>query len=263
MIMFYFSGTGNSKYIARLFSQKMNAAHYSIEEDIDFAALIEANDVIGFCYPVYMSRVPRIMRNFVTKHMDKLKDKKLVIFCTQLLLSGDGARAFAALFPPNHVDVIYAEHFFMPNNVCNFALLRQTRDKGVYKRMKMAESKMERVCKNIKSGIVKKRGFSAVSRLSGKIQGKPWQGDSRNSHAAEGTMEYRAKHGVKTDADCTACVECCPMHNLENRQGKISHKNNCTMCYRCVNLCPQKAITVFFHTKPEWQYKGVQKCNTK
>jgi len=261
--MLYFSGTGNSKYIAELFCRNMDADCHSIEEATDFEELIKSNETVGFCYPIYGSRVPLIMREFIAKHMAALKGKKLIIFVTQLIFSGDGARVLCDLFPEKHVDVIYAEHFFMPNNVCNFALLRQTRDKGVYKRMKMAESKMERVCKNIKSGIVKKRGFSAVSRLSGKIQGKPWQGDSRNSHAAEGTMEYRAKHGVKTDADCTACVECCPMHNLENRQGKISHKNNCTMCYRCVNLCPQKAITVFFHTKPEWQYKGVQKCNTK
>ena len=36
MLMLYFSGTGNSKYIANLFSKKVNAKCYSIEENIDF-----------------------------------------------------------------------------------------------------------------------------------------------------------------------------------------------------------------------------------
>jgi ferredoxin len=148
----------------------------------------------------------------------------------------------------------------MPNNVCNFALLRKTSEKNIQKRIKMADVKMNSVCRNIKNKIVKKRGFSSISKMSGKVQGKPWQGDSRNPNVAKGTMEYIAKHGVKIDADCNvcnACVKCCPMHNLENRNGIIVHKNNCTMCYRCVNLCPQKAITTFFHKKPSWQYKGI------
>jgi len=45
------------------------------------------------------------------------------------------------------------------------------------------------------------------------------------------------------------------MKNLETDGEKISHKNNCTVCYRCVNRCPKQAITVFLHSKPKWQYK--------
>jgi ferredoxin len=260
MLMLYFSGTGNSRYIAELFCRHMNAECCSIEENADFEKLIKANEIIGFCYPVYGSRVPLIMREFISNYMAPLKNKKLIIFVTQLTFSGDGARVLCDLFPENHIDVIYAEHFFMPNNVCNFALLRKTSDRNIQKRLKMAEAKMSRVCINIKNGVVRKRGFSAISRMLGKIQGKPWQGDGKNAFAAENTMEYKAKHGVRIDAGCivcNACIESCPMQNLENRQGRILHKNNCTICYRCVNLCPQRAITVFFHKKPLWQYKGV------
>ncbi|MCL1994693.1 MAG: 4Fe-4S binding protein, partial [Defluviitaleaceae bacterium] len=80
--------------------------------------------------------------------------------------------------------------------------------------------------------VVKKRGFSSVSRILGKIQGKSWQGDSKNAHAAEGTMEHKAKNGVQIDTDCNACGLCvniCPMKNLETDGEKISHKNNCTV----------------------------------
>ena len=266
MIMLYFSGTGNSKYIAEMFCRYADAECYSIEDGVDFAEAIKTHDTIAFCYPIYGSRVPLIMRDFAAKHLTALKGKKLIIFVTQLIFSGDGARVLCDLFPKNHIKVIYAEHFFMPNNVCNFALLKKTSDKSVQKRLEMADKKMERACRNIKNGIIKKRGFSAAARLLGKIQGIPWQGDSGNAFAAERTMEYKAKHGVKIDEDCiacNACVEYCPMRNLENRQGKIEHKNNCTMCYRCINLCPKKAITVFFHKKPMWQYKGVESRSEK
>jgi len=111
MLMLYFSGTGNSRHIAELFGSNMNADCHSIEEGIDFDALIFGYDTVAFCYPVYMSRVPRIMREFAFKHMKSLEGKKIIIFCTQLILSGDGARAFAALFSGKSVEIIYAEHF--------------------------------------------------------------------------------------------------------------------------------------------------------
>ena len=84
MIMLYFSGTGNSKYISELFCKINNAKSYSIEENIDFENIINSEEIIGFCYPIYGSRVPRIMREFVMKNKEYFKNKKVIIFCTQL-----------------------------------------------------------------------------------------------------------------------------------------------------------------------------------
>ena len=251
MLMFYFSGTGNSKYIAELFGAEMNAECYSIEEDIDFEALIEKNDVIGFCYPVYASRVPRIMRNFVDTFMDKLKGKKVVIFCTQLLFSGDGARSFAALFPKDYVKVIYAEHFFMPNNVSNVFILPMTSDKGIKRCTTRAQQKMKSICGDIKNGKIKKRGFNIVSQALGLIQG-----------VFLPTIEKMANESVKVRDNCTVCqicVDVCPTKNLIFENERVGHRGNCTMCYRCVNMCPEKAITVGYHGRVGKQYKGIGK----
>ena len=72
MVMLYFSGTGNSKYIAERFSRNMNAMCHSIEDKIDFEQLLSSEDTVGFCYPVYGSRVPRLLREFTVKHMEAL-----------------------------------------------------------------------------------------------------------------------------------------------------------------------------------------------
>ena len=127
MVMIYFSGTGNSKCISKLFCKYMDTKCYSIEENIDFSKLIKSEEVLGFCYPIYGSRVPRIMREFVTKYIE-------------------------------------------------------------------------------------------------------------------------------------LCISICPMKNLEYENGHIIHKNNCTICYRCINKCPQKAIALFFKNKVKRQYIGI---NTK
>ena len=69
MLTLYFSGTGNTKYVAELFSRKMSARCFSVEDDADFSVEIKAHETIAFCYPIYGSRVPLIMRLFTHKHM--------------------------------------------------------------------------------------------------------------------------------------------------------------------------------------------------
>ena len=44
------------------------------------------------------------------------------------------------------------------------------------------------------------------------------------------------------------------MNNLKLVDKKVEQNGNCTLCYRCVNLCPEKAITVLFSSKVGKQY---------
>ncbi|MCL2443595.1 MAG: EFR1 family ferrodoxin [Treponema sp.] len=254
MIIFYFSGTGNSKYVSEAFCKKMAEENcivqsYSIEENIDFESLINNEETIGFCYPIFFSRAPRIMREFVVKYMEVLKNKKLIIFCTQMILSGDGARALLYVFPREYrrsLNVIYAEHFFMPNNVTDLFLLPVESGKKLQKYITKSEQKMQKVCGNIKNGKIKKRGFNIFSQMLGLLQA-----------VFVTSMEKKAHKMLKINSDCNLCEICvsiCPMKNLTCEDEKIVHKFNCTVCYRCINKCPQKAITFIFNGKVKKQY---------
>ena len=249
MITLYFSGTGNTKYIARRFAAKMVCKCLSIEDAADFAAEIRAHDIIAFAYPNHSSRAPRFMREFAVRHARQLRGKKLVILVTQWIFSGDGARSFTDLFERGHVKVIYAEHFNMPNNVCNI-MIPETSSRKIREYVRRAEAKLGRTCREIRAGIVRRRGFGRISRFLGKFQGVPWLAG----------IERWAGSNVRVSADCTSCTLCvriCPTGNLQMRGGKVTHRNNCTLCYRCVNRCPARAITVMFHRRPPWQYKGM------
>ena len=251
MLMLYFSGTGNSKYIAELFCKQMDAACHSIEEKLDFAELITNEQTIAFCYPIYASRPPRILRDFVSRHIEALRGRKIIIFCTQNIFSGDGARSFVDLLPENHVEVLYAEHFLMPNNVSNLFFYPMSSERGIKKYVTRAEREMKIVCRNIKNGTIKKRGFNLISRLLGLPQGVcvPW-------------IEKRTKNSVRINENCNGCNLCvsiCPVNNLicENEKTIPIAAGNCIICYRCVNQCPRKAITTMFNAKVRKQYKGI------
>lgn len=251
MIIIYFSGTGNSKYIAETFGKKMNIPSHSIEEILNFEKLLSHHDTICFTFPTYGSKVPRILREFTFKHLHGLKDKKLILFCTQLIFSGDGARAFTDLLPPKHSTIIYAEHFNMPNNICNAPIFKVTNGSENNKYIISANNKLNKVCKNIRIGIVKKRGFNIFSKGLGLIQG-----------AFFPLIEEKKLNSVAVDSDCISCGLCikiCPMKNLSiNDNNTVIQHGNCTLCYRCVNACPEKAITAFINKKVRTQYKGIK-----
>lgn len=248
MLMLYFSGTGNSEYIAKKFALHMGGSCHSIEEAVDFDALMLRSDTIAVCYPIYGSCVPRIMREFATKHKAGFENKQLIIFCTQMMFSGDGARAFARLLPGCDNRILYAEHFNMPNNISNFFLF-PVREEERIKKQKRADKKLHLVCRNIQNGVVKKRGWSPYAAVLGKFQ-----------NIAFPVLEEKRKSSFAADEDCIQCGLCvkhCPMGNIILSQGVISQNDNCTLCYRCVNICPKKAATVMLAAKPKRQYKGM------
>ena len=252
MLTLYFSGTGNTKFIAEHFSQTLAAECHSIEEEIDFSEKIAAAETIAVCYPIYGSCVPRIMRDFAEENRSAFDGKNLIILSSQLMFSGDGARVFTELLEGISFNILYAEHFNMPNNICNLFLLPIASPEKIERYVKKAKQRLARSCQNIQNGTVKKRGFNPVSKYLGLLTQRFYFPD----------LEKKAENDVRITADCVACGKCvkiCPMNNLERIEDKIEQNGNCTLCYRCVNACPQKAITVLLHAEVKKQYPGLTK----
>lgn len=250
MLTLYFSGTGNSKFAAELFAAEMGGECHSIEEAADFSALIQHADTLAFVYPVYLSRVPRIMAEFVKAHRKDLHGEKLVILATQMAFSGDGARCFTDLLPKGSYEVLYAEQIKMPNNVNNMKPMKRTPDEDIQKLAGETRDHVLKITADLKAGVIFKRDFDLKSRLLGLPQA-----------IVSPFFQWMMKRGIRVSKDCTGCGLCvkrCPMHNLTLKNGKAKGGNNCTVCYRCLNLCPVRAINLYFPWKVAWQYHGVK-----
>ncbi|MGL4654668.1 MAG: EFR1 family ferrodoxin [Sarcina sp.] len=251
MVVLYFSGTGNTRYIAKNFANKMECKSYSIEIDVDFEQLISRSDTVAFCYPIYGSCVPRIMEEFVQKYKQFLNNKKIVILITQMMFSGDGARVFTDLLGGIKYEVIYAEHFNMPLNIPNIPVINVKNGDKLKKKIGKADKKLDKVCEDINNKVVRKRGFNKFSKIVGaKLQRDGFE-----------KMEHKIKNAVKVNDECILCSKCvkvCPKKNLFIENGKIQHRGDCTVCDRCMNVCPKKAITILYHGKVREQYKGIK-----
>ncbi len=247
MLTIYFSGTGNSEYIAKGFSKRTNALCHSIEEEtkLDFSKLILSHETICFCYPIHSSSPVFTMREFVTRYEEELKGKKIIIFCTQMYFSGDGGKALARLLPNS--DIIYSRQIDMPINISNVPFIRN-RLHGSRCQIKSINKLLDKIAKEVLSGKKVLQGWSSYAEWLGSLQ-------NRSAPKIEGLL----KSSFSTNSECILCGLCvtqCPTKNLFIEDSEVKHVNQCACCFRCVNHCPKKAAQVMLKRAPRRQYKG-------
>lgn len=254
LVAFYFSGTGNTRYIAERILRNVSAEYtaklYDVTSDPDVDALSSA-DVVLLAFPIYGSAPPLPMREFVHRCGSRLKGKKVAIAETQYFFSGDGAASIGRTVEKYGGTVILAEHFNMPNNLadCRIFAIRNGGELGTL--LNRAEKRADAFARRLLRGKTRRRGFGILSHAVGYFcQRKYWR---------KGEKEKRGR--LKVDpvrcVGCGACEKRCPVHNLRLEGGKAVPLGKCVLCYRCVNLCPRRAITLIGNEPPEKQYRGI------
>ncbi len=243
IVVIYFSGTGNTEYVARKFSYINNIKCYSIEEEVDFDNLIKSSDIICLCYPIHHSLPPIIMKEFINQHYDLFKNKKIMSLATQQMFSGDGAYSINRYLP--ECRIIYTEHFNMPNNIGNIPFWSKLTKSEFESCINRVNKKIIKITNDINAEKIKLKGSSSIAKAIGSTQSN-----------SENRMEKK-RDSIKISNKCILCKKCvvqCPKKNLFYESNQIKYKNLCTFCYRCVNICPTKAITVLIHKPIEFQY---------
>ncbi len=244
MVVIYFSGTGNTRFIAKKFSKIMDCKSYSIEEDVDFTKIIAESSTIALCYPIHFSQSPLMFMDFVSKYKNEFKGKKIISLCSQQCYSGDGARSIVDLL--EDVEVIYAEHFNMQNNITCMPIYYKLTKRNNERCLKHTCKKIKKVARDINRGKVKLKGFNDFSKMLGKTQ-----------HLSPESIAKKQAKAVKIRDNCVLCekcVKCCPTKNLSTNNSSIVADNKCTFCMRCVNTCPTKSISVLLHGNVKEQY---------
>lgn len=244
MVVIYFSGTGNSEFVAKRFGKITNSKCFSIEEDVDFTKIIKNNKTITLCFPIHFSRSPVMFQEFLLKYKNEFSGKNIISFATQQAYSGDGAMSVSYIL--DNVSMIYAEHFNMQNNITSIPIYYKLTKRNNKRCLIKTDQKLRKIAKEILENKVNLKGSSDFGQYLGKTQ-----------QMSEDNINNKRSTAVKISNSCISCNKCvreCPTLNLENIDGKICTKDKCTFCVRCVNVCPTKAITVLLHGKVDEQY---------
>lgn len=246
-MIFYFSGTGNSKYLAQKAAENITGEVVSItqamrENNFDFT--VKRGEKVGFVTPVYFYGIPKCVLEFLDKAEINLGGENYVF--SALTCGGTTANAGKMLEKALKKKGIAVDAHFavaMPDNYIPMYEIQseaQARDK-----LKKADSIIERITEDIASG---KRG---------------------DFDACKGTVFmtkalyplYRPMRKTKrfyvTD-NCVSCGKCesgCVDRAIEMQNGKpVWVKGECTRCLRCIHACPQRAIQLGKKTENRNRY---------
>jgi len=241
-VIFYFSGTGNTAYIAKLYKENFEAA--GIKTDI-FAVDslhdlplpdVSGYDYIGFAGPIYAFSLAESIRNFISTFPEAQKNQKAFLFTTC------GGLYLGALIQPAEVlkskkfKVLHSVSFKMPSNMPVSDFLAKLF--MIPPNEKLYEEAYEKVKTTVKKIL---EGNEKVSCQWG------WLGKRLTDTAERATKnEFKktAENFMANDKcnSCQLCVISCPAKNIKMIEGRPGFQDHCLACYRCYNICPKNAI---------------------
>ncbi|MDR1794393.1 MAG: EFR1 family ferrodoxin [Erysipelotrichaceae bacterium] len=216
MLIVYFSGTGNTRHLAKKLAALLNCESSSIEEKQTEVKLAQSAQVI-LAYPVYFSGPPKIISEFVESQT--WQNKQVFLLTTCGLMNGGAIKSMAETLKAAGAAILGGMSFQMPENIGDNALfMKVLPPSGNNKKIVKAEIGIELLAAKIKRGDYPQKGLRmAVSTHV-------------NSDVKMKIDETKCNH-------CGLCKKLCPYQE--------EYGTKCTLCYRCYANCPQQAITGF------------------
>ena len=206
--------------------------------------LLKRYDDVVFAYPVYFSDLPQIVCEFICENSANFSGKNVFIIATMEIFSGDGAGCAARILRRAGAKITGGVHVRMPAFILDVAIFSYSAQKNE-RLIKEANAKLERVVQAFAAGKPPQEGLGMLCRIAGFLGQRLWM------KIWDKTPFAKHKPSLDT-ARCSGCGECaksCPMQNIKITHGKARFGECCTICYRCVNKCRQKAITILGKAK--------------
>lgn len=251
IILFYFSGTGNTWWVSSQLKMELeNLGHtlemYSLEnsalkeEGFVSKKIGEANHII-IGYPVYGSDLPANMKNFVNNMPDVPDNKSFSAFCTQASFSGDACIYFKQKIEEKgykfqqSFQMKLTTNFHVP--VLPFCLSKPAEGAKLEKIKAKVSNKIKEMARKISNGEEYFEGKRFYQVLMGGLQRSFFRRYEKKLPAKFNFTRERC-------IECKLCVSTCPTDNLilETEALNLKRKDKCILCFRCYNFCPGLAI---------------------
>ena len=198
------------------------------------SSLVVYADRKGFD-PTQFSNAPVMVRDFI-KLNDIWGNKRVLCVTTMGAFSGDGAGCTARILKKKGAIILGGLQIHMPDSVCDSKMLKKSIEEN-RKIIFEADKKIEKAALDIQNGKYPQEGISFFSHIIGLFGQRLWFYNK--------TSHYSDKLKINDSCiGCGLCSQICPMNNITIENNKAVAGNMCTMCYRCISHCPQKAITL-------------------
>jgi flavodoxin/NAD-dependent dihydropyrimidine dehydrogenase PreA subunit len=253
ILIIYFSGTGNTHYIAERIKKSLSGEtvksypieHFNGKETNNF-------DILIFGFPVYGCKMPEFLKQF-TEKFALTKSKKVILFSTYGYTPCNAMKYAANYFSEKGFNVIYSKGIKMPGSDGLLLIKKDSkRAKQLISKDFEKDKKIDQFLQEIKSAIYKKDSepviqqnllFNLVMPLMAIVEPL--------------IMKFATK--LYANENCTHCGICeavCPVNNIIVTKEQVLFGKECVLCLRCITQCPAEAIQIGNFTKGTVRWKG-------
>lgn len=225
MKIFYFTGTGNSLYVAK----RIGGELYSIPQVLKEGIEEFEDDVIGIVFPCYAFGVPRLVAEFVKRV--KLNANYVFAVMTYGNMGGSGLKHLEDLASSSGITFNYTNEICM---VDNYLPLYSIEEQLKHENKKLIEAHVENIVNDIRNHKTKCKRKGIVMDTVSKLVYR---------FVYENKLDAADKKFIVNE-NCNACKLCeklCPKNNISVAD-KPEFLHHCDICYSCIHNCPQNAI---------------------
>ncbi len=232
-MILYFSGTGNSNYVAKRIADAPGDAIVNLNARIKASdtSLVETGERLIVVTPTYAWRIPRVVRDWLRKtELRGAKQVWFVMTCGSEI--GNADKYNRELCTEKRLSCMGTAQIVMPENY--IAMFSAPQADEARQIVAKAEPSIDRAIAAIQSN----QPFAPTrNKLYDRLMSGP-------------VNPIFYKCFVKADAftvseACIGCGQCakrCPMNNVTIKDGKPVWGRNCTHCMACICYCPKEAI---------------------
>ena len=250
-MVYYFSGTGNSTFVATTLANFLGLKLKFIP-DVDLINIEYPEEKIVIVFPVYSWGVPPLVSKFIAdlgiEFWDKVKEKGLTVDC--VMTCGDEVALAPEMIQGNFrklgIKLNSIWSVIMPNN---YVLLPgfDVDSKDLEKRkLKDSEGRIIEIAQAIN------RGDKIVDVTRGSI---PWLKTKVVFPLFKRWGVFPKKwHYTVACISCGRCSKICPLLNVQMKEQHPVWGTRCCSCLGCYHVCPVHAVAYGKETGKKGQY---------
>lgn len=244
-MILYYSGTGNSAYVAKRIAAALNDDCENLFERLKNNNTHEINSDKAFVIvtPTYGWQIPHILRDWLyNTKLTGSKDIYFVMTCGGEI--GNSAQYVRKICDYKNMNLKGCAEVVMPENY--IAMFGAPDREEALAIIDKAEPVIDRIAKQIANGeIIPDKHSGIVDKLKSSIV-----------NAVYYPVCLHAKKFTVSDAciGCGKCAASCVMSNIKLVDGKPVWNDNCTHCMACICGCPTEAIEYGNKSKGQPRY---------
>lgn len=248
-MIFYFSGTGNSKAVATVLAKELNDEAINIVGPGQADKLTDAKtqSTIGIVFPIYGWNPPSVIYDFIRKMLRSGVHANYLYF---IATCGDDIgmadRQMHRFLRKQNVTYSSFFSVIMPNTYIGLPGFDIDSDDVIQRKLTESKNCILAIAQQIKEH----NNITSVKRGC-----LPWvKTYFLGKMFAYFLITDKYFHTTSKCTLCKSCIKVCPQQNINILGKRITWNNKCTGCLACYHHCPHKAIYFGIFSKNKGQY---------